>query len=1195
MYLKQLELKGFKSFAEQTEFEFVPGITAVVGPNGSGKSNVSDAVRWVLGEQSARTLRGGKMEDIIFSGSESRHAVNYCDVTLTLDNSEGKLPLSYHEVTVTRRLYRSGDSEYYINRQLCRLKDITELFMDTGLGKESYSIIGQGRIDEILSTKAEERRGVFEDAAGIVKFKVRKREAERKLEETEQNLARLHDIIYELQEQAGPLAEQAETAKMFRRLRDQLKQWEIGLYVHKITTVHRRWEKSSEERNISEREKTAAETALKQHEATMEKQKWQLRKLDERLENAQQKLLTTSEALEKAEGQRDVLIERASNRQREKERFQKQAENLQIRLAHTERDLTQVKEALEDKQSEVAHTREELEKRENHLRQLAADADEQLEDVKAELIELLGEQASLKNDLRHLDDEENKHHERRRKMQKEREQAKADQAHIERELRQMAQAKAALAKQLQNCRRNYESTKRKRERILALEQKQAEAMREIEQKLHRLTSRCDVLTELEADYSGFFHGVKEVLKAREQGVLRGIEGAVAELISVPRDLETALETALGGALQHVIVHNESHGRQAIHYLKHHRLGRATFLPMDTIQPRTFPSRDREQLSKDEGFVGIGVDLVNFDRSYNNVFASLLGHIVVAKKLVDANRIARLLRYRYRVVTMDGDIVHPGGSMSGGSAQKQKANLLGRKRELDELRRHIETVQMDKKKLAKAMRAQWQEKEMLENELESMRLQGEELRLQVQKLSSQLDYKRSEQQQINERQQNLQRDWERLLEETEDRCHRRKEIKAAIAEKEQAEQQLNDELTRLEQKIKVQKQQEEKENSTITELKVNLAKYRQDLEHLLENRNRLEKERESLQSEQQLLAQQMIELGKRLEDNEQEKEDCAHIIHGLRAERDAVRARLEDIRKHRSEQQEALNEIDAVHRQRRQALQAIEKTLHHQEVQVNRLDVELNSLLTSLSEQYEISFELAKERYETPQDPEEAETKVKELQQQITALGEVNLGAIEESERIEERLKFLEKQQQDLLEAKATLYKVIQEMDMEMSQRFETTFRAIRKQFQNVFVELFDGGRADLQLTDPDSLLDTGIEIVAQPPGKKLQHLSLLSGGEKTLTAIVLLFAILRVRPVPFCILDEVDAALDETNVVRFARYLRTFSEDTQFIVITHRKGTMEEADVLYGVTMQESGVSHLVSVKLEEGAAQEIAASSEER
>lgn len=1195
MHLKRLELKGFKSFATYTELEFVPGVTAVVGPNGSGKSNVADAVRWVLGEQSARTLRGGKMEDVIFGGSDSRRAINYCDVSLTLDNREGELPLAYNEVTVTRRLYRSGDSEYYINRQPCRLKDITELFMDTGLGKEAYSIIGQGRIDDILSTKPEDRRGIFEEAAGIVKFKARKREAERKLEETEQNLARLHDVIYELKEQAEPLAEQAQTAREYRRLREQLEQSEIGLYVHNIALLHNEWEQSNEQLAKLTEEKLAVEAILNQQEAEMEKRKWQFQQLDQQFETEQQKLLETSEALEKAEGQYDVLSERERNRHQEEERFQEQAANLHKRLQHIVQDLKQVEQQLQQKEQEVKRTREELQQREENLQQLAEGAAERLENVKSDMIELMGEQASLNNDLRYLDEQEQHNRDQLVSLEAEIEQAQKLLTQVDQQVEDYEKESVTIADELQSCIEQHESIVHKLEVVRKSEEQLTDSLRSLEQKEHRLISRHEVLHELEADFSGFNQGVKEVLKAREKEKLAGIEGAVAEVVNVPQKLEMAIETALGGALQHVVVQSEQHGRAAIAYLKQHRLGRATFLPMDVIRPRRLLTKDNGRIRSDKGLVGIAVDLVRFDDTYSNIISSLLGNVVIAHTIEDANRIARLLQYRYRVVTLDGDIVNPGGSMSGGSAQKRNTNLLGRKRELEEIDQQIDSVKTDKKRLAAAIEKHMQQKEALANELEQVRTAAESLRLEEQKLSGQLAQKNAERKHTAEQLERLHNERNRLINETDGIHKKRDQIRAELAKKREAEEQLNREHTRLEQLLKDEEQQKKTASEHITELKVILAKQVQEQEHLEENRHRLVQEQHSLESEQHVLKRQMDDLVKRIASNEQEKQDYEQTIEKLRLQKAEVLDQLEHIRNQRTEQQSELNEYDAVNREYRKNVQAVEAKLHKQEVKVNRLDVSLNNMLTALNEQYEISYELAKERYEIPTDPEQAEATVRRLKQQISDLGEVNLGAIEESERVNERLAFLEGQQQDLLDAKATLYDVIHNINEEMSKRFEKTFKQIREQFQTVFVELFGGGRADLSLSNPDSLLQTGIDIVAQPPGKKLQHLSLLSGGERTLTAIGLLFAIIRVRPVPFCILDEVEAALDEANVVRFARYLKQYSKHTQFIVITHRKGTMEEADVLYGVTMQESGVSNLVSVRLDggDGALKEVAAASE--
>ncbi|WP_054949917.1 chromosome segregation protein SMC [Numidum massiliense] len=1194
MYLKQLEVNGFKSFAVRTELEFVRGITAVVGPNGSGKSNISDAVRWVLGEQSARTLRGGRMEDVIFAGSDSRQAVNFCEVSLTLDNSEGELPLAYSEVTVTRRLYRSGESEYYLNKQLCRLKDITELLMDTGLGKEAYSIIGQGGIDEVLSTKPEDRRTIFEDAAGIVKFKTRKREAEQKLEETEQNLARLNDLLFELKQQRGPLAEQAETAEKYRKLESQLKTRDIGLYVYRITEVHSQWQAAAAELKTREQEKVTAQTALSRIEAAMTQQKWQLQQLDAQLETEQQALLAASEAVEKAEGRRDVLAERERNLAAECERLAEQKETLQQKRETAAAEVTRLTAACEQKAAEVADLERQLAAHSEQWGKRAYETEKTLERAKEQLAGLQQEVAALASELRHADDRERVSGERGEVLSEaHREQA----AYVEQMTSQLAaleRRKAQASERLAAARADFEAIAKRKNELARDSEAQLSALRAVEQKLHQLASRRDVLQELEADFSGFLQGVKEILQAEKRGKLSGVEGAVAELVTVPEALESAIETALGGALQHIVVNSEADGRACIAYLKQHRLGRATFLPLQVIRPRALAAGDRRRLDGEAGFVGVAVDLVSYDRAYENIISWLLGQIVVAKTLNDANRLARLLNYRYRVVTLDGDIVNPGGSMSGGSKFKRQANLLGRKRELESLTKELKRAEEERRRLQATVAQQGDARETLEAQLEAARKTGENLRLAEQQLASDCAHKRSECRQAEEQFARLEQELQQVTSERVNERQMRSELKQTLAAKRAQEEELSRDIARLTELLAEQQQAKEAASEHVTSLKVALAKAVQAHEHLLENCRRVAGEVDATDAALARLVAEGEALAAKVTDNAAEQKSCGEQIEQLQREKEQVGERLKTLRTERADVQGKLTTRDAAYREAQKKARRVAAAFHELEVKVNRFDVNLNNWLNALSEQYELSFELAKARYAVPDDPEIAERDVRVLKDQLAALGDVNLGAIGEFRRLTERLQFLESQQQDLIEAKATLYEVIREMDAEMSERFNATFAAIRTQFHGVFRELFGGGRADLQLTDPEAPLTTGIDIVAQPPGKKLQHLSLLSGGERTLTAIGLLFAILRVRPVPFCILDEVEAALDEANIVRFANFLQEFSHKTQFIVITHRKGTMEAADVLYGVTMQESGVSKLVSVKLEERTAdEEVAAAAE--
>lgn len=1181
MYLKELALSGFKSFAVPTELVFVSGLTAVVGPNGSGKSNIADAIRWVLGEQSARTLRGGKMEDVIFSGSDSRHAVNYTEVSLTLDNSDNSLPLPFSEVSITRRLYRSGESEYFINRQPCRLKDITELLLDTGLEKESFAIIGQGQIDNILSTKAEDRRGIFESASGIVKYKLRKKEAERKLEETEQNLARISDLVYELKEQKEPLAEQAELAFTYRKLKEDLKQVEIALYVHKITTLHREWSEASERSEQLKQDELSLQTALKQQEAVLEQYKWQLQQLEETRDTIQRELLAVSEAAEKTEGQRDVLVERTKNEQGQQRRLKEQIAATKERLTDAREQFNQVQKQVKAKKKEVVATEKALEEQERQRNRLGAEISEQLEEVKAEIIESLSESASLENECRHLREQEREQTERVQTLTKRKRHIEEQLAGCVATLEQLEEKRANTTKKLEAVKLNYRSLEEKRERVIESEKKLSTVVRQLEQKMNELSSRLTVIDELDSSYVGFYQGVKEVLKAKKRGVLKGVEGAVAELIHVPARLEVAVETALGSALQHIVVSNERHGRSSIAYLKQHRLGRATFLPMEVIRPRGLAADERKQLGGESGFVGVALELVQFDDRYRDIMAYLLGHVVVANDMESASRLARRLNYRYRIVTLDGDVVNPGGSMSGGSRAKQNGNVLSRKRKREQLTREIAGCEREKVEVTRKMEQQASELKAIERQLEQLRSEGETLKIDEQKIKSALDHKRAEAQATNEQLRMVERDIEQVVQLIEQTRSRLRGVESRWAESRSRSEQLKSTLNRLEREMTQQEAMREAVASAITNLKVALARQMKEQEHLQDNEHRLQQECEKLEKQLAELQQVFVTVEQKIVEYEAEEERIVTRIEKLKRERSRLQQKLTETQAARTSVQHEFQETEAVCRNYRKELASVQEKFRQREVRISRLDVQLNHLLNALSEQYEISFELAKSRYPVPEDVQQAEEQVTELKEKIRGLGDVNLGAIEEYERVCERLSFLEKQRDDLVEAKASLYDVIREMDDEMSRRFKETFNGVREHFQRVFSELFGGGYTDLKLTDPEAVLETGIDIVAQPPGKKLQQLTLLSGGERTLTAIALLFAILRVRPVPFCVLDEVEAALDEANVVRFARYLREFSDATQFIVITHRKRTMEAADVLYGVTMQESGVSTIVSVKLD--------------
>ncbi|MEK4295215.1 chromosome segregation protein SMC [Paenibacillus sp. FSL R5-0914] len=1183
MFLKRIELAGFKSFADKTEMEFVRGITAVVGPNGSGKSNISDGIRWVLGEQSAKSLRGGKMEDIIFAGSDARKAVNYGEVSLTLDNEDHTLPLDFSEVTVTRRVHRSGESEYLINKQSCRLKDITELFMDTGIGREAYSIIGQGRIEEILSTRSEDRRGIFEEASGIVKYKSRKKDASRKLDDTEQNLLRIHDLISELEDQIGPLKDQSEKAIRFKELREQLKHQEISVYVHQIEGIHTAWQEGNAKLETLKDEQLELSTVVSAHDAKLESGRAELRALEEQIEKQQEQLLRYSEAYEKSEGYGEVLKERKRNLESNREQLMLTLGSVGERSADRQRELGDLEAKLEASRLKLVELRKQIEAEEARLEGVADGISQsQEEKLKSALLELMNLMANARNEIRYADQQ--KENLERRMSRSEEESGKWTARHEELSANQkgLKDKIAQLGKELSNLRGAYITESEQLSKRQKLIEETQSGLRKWEQKREAQVSRHETMKEMQDDFDGFMLGVKEVLKGARKGQLNGVHGAVAELISVPEKLEMAVETALGASLQHVVMDNESVSRQAISFLKQRQLGRATFLPLDVIRPRQISGSDRGMVEDAEGFVGIGSELVGYDDKYASIVGSLLGNVVIAESLEQANRIAARCQYRYRVVTLEGDVVNAGGSMTGGSQHKKNNSLLSRKRQLDQLSSEIEESERQIVKLKQGIARLREEQENASVKLEDLRRDGDEKRLEEQRVSGDLKQLEQELRHVQEQVESTGAERSgfesevRTLEET------RKQASAELERLEKEEKDAHEGIRNAESARKANESAKEELQGKLTSMKVSEGKLDQEIFSLEEQLRRLRQDagsqdkelrqnRNLLHTIEQDLASNALETVKQKEDLNSyrlKKEETAGTLDLARAERSALTRKLE------------LEEGKT--KDQRQALRVVEDKLRSTEVSVGRLDVELDNILRKLSDDYELSYELAKQRYPVPEDVPAAQADVQRLKRSISALGEVNLGAIEEYQRVHERYTFLSGQKDDLVEAKTTLYQVIREMEDEMSKRFKQTFDAIRKQFGTVFSKLFGGGRADLMLLDPEHMLETGIDIVAQPPGKKLQNLQLLSGGERALTAMALLFAILQVKPVPFCVLDEVEAALDEANVVRFAQYLREFSEQTQFIVVTHRKGTMEEADVLYGVTMEEGGVSKLVSVRLED-------------
>ncbi|MGG1486023.1 chromosome segregation protein SMC [Peribacillus castrilensis] len=1180
MFLKRLDVVGFKSFAEKISIDFVPGVTAVVGPNGSGKSNVTDAVRWVLGEQSAKSLRGAKMEDIIFSGSDTRKALNFAEVSLTLDNETNSLPIDFHEVSVTRRVYRSGESEFFINNQGCRLKDIIDLFMDSGLGREAFSIISQGKVEEILSSKAEERRVIFEEAAGVLKYKTRKRKAESKLTETQDNLNRVHDILHELEGQVEPLKIQSSLAKEFLAKKDELEQIEVALTVYEIEELYEKWEKLSQELEKHNEMEQQMAGQLQDREAHLKKLRDSLATLETSINGLQEILLNASEELEKLEGRKEVLKERKKNAAQNKSQLEKaivEGEAAVERLSLQKERETEILHALN---LEVKGISETLHEKQKSLGLFNSDIEAVIEAKKSDYIEWLNKQASAKNEKQYLLQQLEQQEHKNAKLDMENEKFLTERMEITAKKMEYSQLMDNMTKQLEEHVTYFRNQQNKLNAAKDTYQKQETTLYKAYQFLQQAKSRKELLEEMEDDYAGFFQGVKEVLKAKE--TLRGIEGAVAELIKVPKEYETAIETALGGAMQHVVVEREEHAREAISFLKKNRYGRATFLPLSVIKAREISANQLSMLKSHSAFVGTGSSLIQYDDRHAAIAENLLGTVIITTDLKGANDLAKMMQHRFRFVTLEGDIVNPGGSMTGGALKQKTTSLLSRKTELEELQQKLAAMEVKTNQLEKQVKQLKVDVGVQEQTLEQTRKTGERLRLQEQTLKGELREVELQERNVNERLHLYDLDKNSYLEEQQQKTARLEELEELL---ESCKSEIEG-LDRLISEMTEQKQSQQSSKESLAEetneLKVMLASKRGQLQNQKEKMERIESD---LSKESSRLAENKDDLGlltNEMTDSSSGEESLEDMAQQKLLDKNGA---IEGITIKKQEKNELLMEVETLElslKEENRLYRGIVEVIKDEEVKLTRLDVELENRLDHLREEYTLSFEGAKEQYPLMMPADEAQKRVKLIKLAIEELGTVNLGAIDEYARVAERYEFLLTQKEDLQQAKDTLFQVIDEMDDEMKRRFADTFYSIRKEFEQVFKALFGGGRAELKLTNPDDLLNTGVDIIAQPPGKKLQNLSLLSGGERALTAIALLFSILKVRPVPFCILDEVEAALDEANVVRFSQFLRKFSRETQFIVITHRKGTMEEADVLYGITMQESGVSKLVSVRMEE-------------
>ncbi|OAS83366.1 chromosome segregation protein SMC [Metabacillus litoralis] len=1180
MFLKRLDIVGFKSFAERVTVDFVKGVTAVVGPNGSGKSNITDGIRWVLGEQSAKSLRGAKMEDIIFAGSDSRKSLNIAEVTLTLDNEDHFLPIDYHEVSVTRRVYRSGESEFFINKQSCRLKDIIDLFMDSGLGKEAFSIISQGKVEEILSSKSEERRSIFEEAAGVLKYKSRKKKAEYKLAETQENLNRVHDILHELEGQVEPLKIQASIAKDFLQKKEELEQIEVALTVYEIEELHQKYEALAKSVDDGKDRELKLSANMQKREAEVERMRDHLTALDDSVNDLQQVLLLASEELEKLEGRKEVLKERKKNAHQNKAQLEKSIEELTERLVRLKKEKQEQEAFLQTSKKELNTIQDQLVAKQQLMTSYDQNIEELIEGLKSEYFELLNEQATARNEIHYLDEQLSQQERKNTRLLDSNKRYITEREDIIERKTKIEAKYALIESQLSHQIKSFRDAQTKLENVKNAYQKKESTLYQAYQILQQTRSRKEVLESMQEDYAGFFQGVKEILKAKDK--LEGIHGAVAELISTDKTYESAIEIALSSSMQHVVVEDESSARKAIQFLKQNSFGRATFLPLTVIKERSIGSHDLKAIQSHQAFVGVATDLVKYQPQFKSIIGNLLGTVIVTSDLKGANEIAKLMNYRYRLVTLQGDVVNPGGSMTGGAVKQKNNSLLSRGRELETINAKLADMEEKTSSLEQDVKATKETIKKQEDILEELRSNGEKLRLEEQMIRSEIREIELNEKNVNDHLKLYDAERESFESEKDKFSARKSELSNKLQSISLKLEKLDKEIEKMSEKKVSQQTSKDELHDELTEFKVILASKRQVYENQKEKVERINQDLEQSQEKYDEATEDYSLLSNEMNSSSSGEEKLEEAARNKLQDKNKTIELIASRREERLQLHEKLEYEDRELKELKRQDKQLQDSLKDEEVKLNRLDVELDNRLNHLREEYLLTFEGAKEKYTLDMDINEARKRVKLIKLAIDELGTVNLGAIDEYERVFERFTFLSEQRNDLTEAKDTLYEVIGEMDEEMKRRFEQTFNAIRAHFESVFQALFGGGRAELKLTDPNDILNTGVDIVAQPPGKKLQNLGLLSGGERALTAIALLFSILKVRPVPFCVLDEVEAALDEANVHRFAQYLKKFSHETQFIVITHRKGTMEEADVLYGVTMQESGVSKLVSVRLEE-------------
>ena len=1180
LYLKALEIQGFKSFPDKTVLTFGEDITAIVGPNGSGKSNISDAIRWVMGEQSTRALRGGKMEDVIFGGTAKRQQTGYAEVSLVLDNTARLIDMDESEVMVTRRYYRSGESEYYINRRSVRLKDINELFMDTGMGREGYSIIGQGKIDEILSVKSADRREVFEEAAGISRFRHRKEEAERKLARTDENLVRINDKIAELELQVEPLRLQSEKAKKFLLLRDELRGLEISVWLDALERIRAGsvkletdFQEAVRQQNEAKIRQEKAYAAAEEFSRLMQEKDMECDRLRFEMQGRQAKANGLESEIAVLKNNITHNLESAQRIRTELEQQEgredsvaTQIDQRKARLEEIEGQLRDCLAALEEKEEQartaagsagtLAQELEQLRQQEELEKANASEAKVLLSALAAAAQEVLDRDETVRREIRELTE-------------------RADTAKEESRAARKAVSKAeeerdAAKNVIQGYALRMDSRRKKAEQT-----KERQMKLQVEE--NTLTSRIRMLTEMEKEHEGYSKAIKMVMNEAQRGTLHHIHGPVASLLKVPDKYTVAVETALGGAMQNLVVDAEEDGKAVISYLKRRDAGRATILPISSIRPGEL--REANSLRGDKGFVGVGDELISFEPKYKNVFSNLLGRVAVMEDMDSGIAAARKYGYKFRIVTLDGQVLNPGGSMTGGSANRS-AGILSRANELERLNAQAVTIREQAAEADRQYAEAQREANAASYELETAQAQLRMWEDEILKAQAHLSHCRSVESALNEQLDNHEEELEQLKSRSVQIEGDTRKARERIEELEGAAAALNSEAEGKSRGQDELRRRAEQIAGELAEINTTRAALEAEKEAISNGLSELEQLKQSMAGDRDQSRALMADYEARNEAFEAEILTKQTALAVLQEEN---RVTNEEI----SRQNREKMELEGKRIQASRDSQTYTEELMRIGGEVGRLEqkrstsaMEEKQLLDKLWDNYELSHEAARQQRIEIASPQKAGRRIAELKKGIGALGSVNVGAIEEYQRVNERYTYLTDQRDDVERAKKDLEEIIGAITGEMKTIFAREFKVINEAFGKTFVELFGGGKATLELEDPNDILNCGIEIKVQPPGKALKIITLLSGGEKAFVAIALYFAILKVRPTPFVVMDEIEAALDDSNVVRFARYMRNMSEKTQFIVITHRRGTMEEADVLYGVTMQEQGVSRMLTINL---------------